>query len=156
ERRHEHALPTFHAPLDLFEKIIDLTLRRPDRDPGIDEARRADDLLHDDAARFLELVVARRRRNVDRLPREPLELVEPEGAIVERGGEPEAVVDQRLLARAVPFVHAPDLGNGDVGLVDDQEEILREIVEETLRPLPGLPSGKRARVVLDSGAVADL
>ena len=43
-----------------------------------------------------------------------------------------------------------------MGLVHDEEEILGEVVDQALRPLPGLPAGEGARVVLDAGAVADL
>ena len=50
--------------------------------------------------------------------------------VVERGRQPEAVVDQRLLARAVAFVHAADLGNRLVRLVDEDHEVVREVVEQ--------------------------
>ena len=43
-----------------------------------------------------------------------------------------------------------------MGLVDDDEKILREVIEETRRPLASRSPGKMTRVVLDSGARPDL
>ena len=46
-----------------------------------------------------------------------------------------------VLPGPVAVVHAPDLGDGDVGFVDDRQEVLREVVEEGERRLAGLPAG---------------
>ena len=59
-----------------------------------------------------------------------LPLLELERAVVERGGEAEAVLHQRELPRAVAVVHPADLRDGDVALVHDHEEVLGEVVEE--------------------------
>ena len=48
------------AGLDLGEQVVDLALERPNLDLGVQEARRADDLLRD-LLGLLELVLARRR-----------------------------------------------------------------------------------------------
>ena len=85
-----------------------------------------------------------------------LELLELERAVVERAGEAEAVLDQRLLAGAVAAVHRADLGDGLVGLVDDEEEVLGEVVDERGRRVAGLAAGEVARVVLDAVAEAHL
>ena len=86
----------------------------------------------------------------------PLELVELQRAVVERAGQAEAVLDQRLLAAAVAGEHAANLRQGDVRFVDDQEEIFGEEVDERVRRLARLAAGEPAGVVLDAGAVADL
>ena len=41
-------------------------------------------------------------------------------------------------------------------LVDDQQRILRQVVEQARRRLAGAATGQVARVVLDAGAIADL
>ena len=83
--------PRRDALADLVEQVVDLALRRPDLDLRIDQPGRADDLLDDDAARLLELVVAGRGRDVDRLadalPRTP----RTQRPVVERRRQPEAV-----------------------------------------------------------------
>ena len=46
---HQHALVLRDALADLAEQIVDLAGDGPHLDLGIDQARRADDLLDDDA-----------------------------------------------------------------------------------------------------------
>ena len=85
-----------------------------------------------------------------------LELLERQRPVVERRRQPEPEVDQDLLARPVVLVHADDLRDRHVRLVDDQQPVRREVVEQRPRPRPGLAPGEVARVVLDAGAVAEL
>ena len=66
------------------------------------------------------------------------------------------MVDQDLLAAPVALVLAVQLGHGDVGLVDDDEEVVGEEVEEGVRRLARTPAVDGRRVVLDAVAVADL
>ena len=90
--------------------------------------------LLDDLLRALELVRPGRRAHVDDLVEVVLELLEGQRAVVERRRQPEAEVDQDLLARAVVLVHADDLRDGHVALVDDQQPVGREVVEQRPRP----------------------
>ena len=85
--------------------------------------------------RLSQLPVARRRRDVDRLRARALELLEVERPVVERRRQAEAELDERLLARAVAAVHAADLRDGHVALVDDEQEVLGEVVEQRGRRL---------------------
>ena len=67
ERRDEHALALALAKADLVEQIVDLAAHRADLDLRIDETRRANDLLDDDALGQTQLQIApawltRRRR----------------------------------------------------------------------------------------------
>ena len=107
---------------------------RADLDLGIDQAGRADDLLDDDALRQLQLELApawpRRRSLAASSATNSSNIERP---VVERARQPEAVVDERLLARAVAVVHAADLRQRDVRLVDDDEEVLGEVVEQARR-----------------------
>ena len=148
--RHEHALADLLAPPDLVQEIVDLVLRRPQLDLGVDEEGRPDQLLRD-ARRLPQLPRARRRRDEDQLRHLLEELVEPERPVVERRREPEPVVDQRLLARAVALVHAADLRHRLMRLVDEDHEVVREVVEQRERvrarrgALPGSASSSRSR-----------
>jgi hypothetical protein len=47
------------------------------------------------------------------------------------------VLDQRLFPGPVALVLAVELRDGHVGLVDDREEVGREVVEQGVGPLPG-------------------
>jgi hypothetical protein len=55
-----------------------------------------------------------------------------------------------------PSYMPADLRDGDVGLVDHHQEVLREVVEEIVGTLARLPPREVAGVVLDPGTVADL
>ena len=66
------------------------------------------------------------------------------------------MLDQGALAGGVALVHRPDLRDRDVGLVDHDEEVVREVVEQTVRRLPGHPAVDVPGVVLDAAAEADL
>ena len=124
-------------------------------DLRVDDARRPDQLL-DDALAALELVRAGRRAHVDRLVDGRLELLERERPVVERRRQPEAEIDQDLLARPVVLVHADDLRDRHVRLVDDEEPVRREVVEQRPRAATRLATRQVPRVVLDPGAVAEL
>jgi len=66
------------------------------------------------------------------------------------------VVDKDGFARAVAHIHAADLGDGDVGFVDDEKVVVREKVEQGGGRGAGRTAGDVARVVLDAGAKAHL
>ena len=57
------------------------------------------------------------------------EFVPRQRPVVQGGGQAEPVFDERALAGGVALEHGPDLGDRHVGLVDDQEEVLGEVVE---------------------------
>ena len=104
----------------------------------------------------LQLVGPRRRGDVEGLRDETGELREGERPVVEGRGQAEAVLDERLLARAVARVHAADLRRGHVRLVEDDQRVLREVVHQGRRVLSRLAPGEVPRVVLDPVAVAEL
>ena len=134
ERRDECPLAAVDALADLLEEVVDLALGRADPDVRVDDTGRADELL-DDALAPLELVWTGRRAHVDRLVDAGLELLERQRTVVERRRQPEAEVDQDLLARPVVLVHADDLRDRHVRLVDDEQPVRREVIEQ--RPRPG-------------------
>ena len=107
-------------------------------------------------ARVVALEVTRRGRDEHDLRRVLEELVEGLRAVVERARQTEAVLHERLLARAVALEHAADLRNGLVRLVDEADEVVREEVEQAVGPLARLAPVEEARVVLDAVAVAEL
>src|SRR5699024_1350918 len=107
---------------DLVEQIVDLSLRRFDLDLRVDESGGADDLL-DESVGVAEFEAAGGGREVHGLADAFTELVELQRSVVHGAGQAESVLDERALARHIAFVHASDLRNGDMGLVDDEQEV---------------------------------
>ena len=156
ERRDQHSLLAIGARSDLVQQVVHLIARRPHGDLGIREAGGTNHLLGHGVVGQPHLVVAGRRRDVHRLLHEPCELLESQRSIVERRRETEAVLDERLLARAVAVVHAADLRDGHVALVDDHQRVGRQIFDQHRRRLARPAPGEMPRVVLDAVAVAEL
>src|SRR5439155_13901437 len=112
-------------------------------------------LLHD-AGRVVALVWAGGGGHEQQLRRDREELLEGLGPVVERAGQAKAIVHERLLARAIALEHTAELRHGLVGLVDEADEVAREVVDQAVRPLAGPASVEYARVVLDARAEAHL
>ncbi len=91
-----------------------------------------------------------------RLRQQPLELVEAQRPVVERRWQAEAVVDQILLACPVALVHAADLRDRHVALVDEDQRARRQIVDQRRRRLARAAPRQVPRVVLDALAEPDL
>ena len=97
-----------------------------------------------------------RRGDEDDLRHLGEELVEAQRPVVESRGKAEAEVDERLLARAVALVHAADLGHGLVRLVEEDDEVGREVVDQRVRSRARRAPVEDPRVVLDPVAEAEL
>ena len=58
------------------------------------------------------------------------------GTVVERRRQAKTVVDKGFLAGAVAPVHASELRDGSVAFVNEEQRIVRQIVEQARRRLP--------------------
>jgi len=155
QRGDECALPTLGAGLDLADEVVDLAIRASHLHVGIEQSGGADELL-DDLGGVIALVVGGRGGDEDDLIDVALELVDVERPVVDRRGQAEAEVDQRLLARRVAAVHAAHLGNCHVRLVDEEQPVLGEVIEQGPGGRAGGAAGEVAGIVFDPGAVAGL
>ncbi len=140
-----------HGGVDAHPEVVDLPRGRPDVDLRVDEAGRTDDLFHDVGA-VLELPRAGGGREHDGLARPGHELVETQRAVVEGGGQAEAVLHQGLLSGAVAGILAVQLGHGHVALVEHDQEVLGEEVEQGVGGLARGPTVEVTTVILDAGA----
>ena len=147
--------PRLGDELDLVHQVVDLVLRLAQLDLGVDDPGRADDLL-DRARRLGPLERARRGRDHDQLIDPLEELVELQRPVVDRRGQAEAVIDQGRLARAVTLIHAADLRDRLVGLVDEDDEVVGEVVDQRVRRAARRAAVEDARVVLDPRGEAEL
>ena len=141
--------------VDLRDEVVDLALRRLHDHFGIDQAGRPHDLL-DDLRGDLPLVLAGRGREEHDLVHALGELLEPQRPVVHRRRQPEAVLDQRVLARTVALELPVQLRDRDVRLVDDAQPVVGEVVEQRVRRLVADATVEVHRVVLDARAAPDL
>ena len=118
QRRNQDAFVSCRAFLCLVDDVIDLRTTRAYDDFGVEQARRTDDLLDEGLAGTF-LVIAWRCRNVDELRNARFEFVEAQRTVIETAGQPETMLRQRDFTRAVPFMHAANLRNRHVALIDD-------------------------------------
>ncbi|MNM65456.1 hypothetical protein D3C81_769030 [compost metagenome] len=155
QRGHQHTLADLHARVDFRQQVVHLRGRRTHDDGRVDQPGRAHHLLHHLPGMLL-LELRRCRRDKHYLAHLALELVELERPVVQRRRQAEAVLDQRGLARAVTVVHAVELADQHVRLVQEHQRIGRQVVDQRRRRLAGARAGQVARVVLDALAEAQL
>ena len=137
-----------------MQQVVNLTFHRTHLDLRINQPRRPDDLLYHHTRRLGELIRAWSCRHIHQLIRAVLPLLKGQRTVIQSRGHAEAVLDQRLLARAVAGVHAAQLRHRLVRLVDEHQEVARKIIQQRGRRLTGEPTRKVARVILDAMAVA--
>src|SRR5262245_43815048 len=150
----QSAIAALRHLADLAYQVVDLGARRPDVDRRVDEAGGPDHLLGKDAPRLLQLPAARRRRDGQRLRPHGVPFLEAQRPVVHAGGQAEAVFGERRLAAEVAAVHAAELRNGDVALVDEHQGVVGHVLEQGGGRLARAAAGEIARIVLDAGARA--
>ncbi|MNS72809.1 hypothetical protein D3C72_1062290 [compost metagenome] len=155
QRGDQHPLLDRHAFADFREQIVDLSQRRTHFNLRVDQASRPHHLLNHPPG-VLGFVVARRRRDENGLRADPFPLVKPHRPVVQRRRQTEAVFNEGFLTRTVALIHRADLRHADVGFVDHQQSIGRQIIVERWRRRAGRATGQVARVVLDAVAITQL
>src|SRR5580704_6900382 len=155
KRGDQDALALLGAGADFLQQIVHLPLHRAHLDFRIDQARGTDHLFHYDSRRARQFVGTGSCRDIDHLIGAMLELLEIERAIIQSRGHAKTEVDQSLLPGAVAMIHPAHLRNGLVRFVDEEQIILRHVIEQGGRRLAGKPARHVARIVLDAVAVSD-
>ena len=130
--RDQHPLVALGALAHLVHEVVDLVLGLAHLDRGIDDAGRAHDLL-DRLEGLRALPGTGGGRDQHHLADAVEETVELERAVVDRRGSRNPEVDQGRLAREVALIHAADLGDRLVRLVDEGDELVGEVVDQRVR-----------------------
>ena len=151
----QHPLAPLGALVDLPDQVVDLALHRPDLDPGVQQPGGPDHLLHD-LARAGALILPRGGGDIDHLVEPLFKFLKFQRPVVKGAGEPEAVIHQGGLSGPVPVIHGPHLGQGDVALVDEEDEVFGEVVQQGVGGRAHGPPLNDPGIVLDAGAVAKL
>ena len=154
--RYQDALVGLAGFRDFFHQVVDRVVGGAHLYGRVEQSRGTDHLFHNHALAFLQFVVGRRGTDVNHLLGHFVELVEGERAVVQGGWQAEAIVHERLLARAVAAVHGAYLRHADMALVDDDQKVLGEEVQEAIGARARRASVEVARVVLNAAAVPQL
>ena len=156
QRGHKDTLVALDALLYLLHKVVHLIVARTYLDDGVKQSRGTYHLLHHHAVRLPQLELGRCRTDIDHLPCHVHELLELQRPVVLGCRQAEAILHQVLLAGTVAAIHGAYLRHGDMALVDDHQEVLREEVEQTVGTCPWLAPVEVARIVLYTRTVAQL
>ena len=113
-------------------------------------------MLHHHAFAAFQFIIRRCGAHEHGLAHHALELLEFQRAVVHGAGQSEAILHQVLLAAAIPAVHGAHLAHRHVALIDDHEEVLREIIQQAEGALSGGSFVEIGAVVLDPRAIAQL
>ena len=147
----ENFVVIFHFFIDLSHQIINLPFHRPHLHLGIQKPGGTDNLLRPEHF-MIFLIFSRRRRHKQHLIHPLLKFREIQWPIVLGRRKSEPVIHQRGLSGLVPGIHSPDLGNRLVGLIDNDQIIISEIVHQRIRRLPRFQPGQMAGIVFNPGA----
>jgi hypothetical protein len=85
-----------------------------------------------------------------------LEFFEGQRTIIARARQAKSVIHQHVLPGAIAMIHSSQLRDGLVTLVDEQQRVMRQIIQQSGRSFARQAAREVARVVLNAVAVADL
>ena len=119
---------------NLGDQIVDLSFYRSYFYIWIQESRRTDHLLS--PQQFMLLFIFTRSRGDEHdLVDLAFKFLKTKRPVVLSRRETEPIIHQRCFSRLIPMIHRSDLRNRLMGLIDDHQKIIREIVDQSLRRL---------------------
>ena len=139
----------------LGDQIIDLSLHRTDGNLRIQKSGGANDLLDTEQLMFI-LIDIRRCRHEQHLVNLALKLFEVQRTVVKGRRKTEPIIHQRSLSGTVTCIHSPHLGNRNMGLIHNNEKIVREEIHQGHRRCPFRHKVQMSGVVLNTGTEAGL
>ena len=83
-----------------------------------------------------------------------LKLLEIQRPVIQSRGQTEAVIHQSILSGTVSCIHAPYLGNGHMGLVNNDQKVIRKEIQQSHGRLSRFGSRQMSGIILDTGAKA--
>ena len=155
QRGDQHPLVLGHPRGDFRQQIVHLAGHRADFHFRVHQAGGAHQLL-DHLAGVAGFVVGRGGGDKNALRHFVFEFFKFQRPVVQRRRQAKAVFHQIFFARAVAFVHAANLADGDVRFVDDHQRVFGQVINQRRRRFASGVPGKMPRVVFDALAKAHL
>ncbi len=150
----QHALVLVHTDADFLQHVVHLVGGGAHLDLRVHQPRGAHDLLNH-FARMRLFIISGCGRDEDALAHAFFKLFELERAIVERAGQPKAVLHQRGFARLVAVVHGVELADHLVALVQKHDRVGRHVIGQGAGRVAGGSARQMPGVVLNAFAVPD-
>ena len=122
----------------------------------VQQARGTNQLFHHNAFGFVQLIFRWRGADINDLVYHVVKFLKAQGSVVKRRRQTETILHQVLFPSPVAAIHGPDLWNAHVAFVNEEQVILWEKVQETIRPLPRFPPVEVTGIILYARAVAQL
>ena len=152
---HQNLIALVHLLIDFTYKVVDLSFHRADRDLRIQKSCRADDLFRPKQF-VISLIIRWSCRYKHHLIDLALELPEIQGPVVQGGRQTEPIFHQCGLAGSVARIHPPHLRQRNMRLVDNDEKIIRKVINQSVRRFPRFASCQMSGIILNPGAEAGL
>ena len=118
------------------------------------KAGRSNDLFYYYTFAFFQLIFSRCGAHKNNLRHQSLKLIEVQWSVVQCRWQPEPKVYQIHLARPIPAIHAAYLRNGHMAFIYNQQEVIREIVQQAEWSCAGFASVQKSGVVFYTTTVA--
>ena len=154
--RHQNPLLLLCTQMNFCQQVVYLVETGTHFYFGIGETSGTNHLFHNKPLAFGHLVISRRSTDVYGALRQSLKLLKFKRPVVQSRRQPKTVLHQILLATEIAPVHGPDLGNGNVTLINHRHKIIGEIIQQTEGTRPREATVEVTTVILNTGTVAQL
>ena len=134
-------------------QVVYLSLYRAHLHLRIQKTGRTDDLLGAEKL-MVVFIISRGSRYKQNLVQFILKFFKTQRAVILGRGQTETIVYQCLFTVLVASIHSANLWDCLVRLINNKKKIIPEIIQQSIRWLPWLQSGKMTGIVLNTGAKA--
>ena len=151
-RQSRYQNPFIHSrPLgNLFHQIIYLIQGRAHFNNRIQQSSRTNYLIDNDTFTLFQFIVSRSRTHINRTRRQGFKLIKRQRTVIHCGWQTETIIHQILLTGIIATIHGTDLWNRHMALIHHQQEVFREIIQQTERTLTSFPTIEIPGIILDT------
>ena len=134
---------------NLFHQIIHLPIGRSHLDRRIEQSRRTNQLLRWFHT-MREFIFTWCRRHINRLIDMLVKFIKPQRSVIQRTRQSKAMLHQHLFACPIAIIHATHLRQRHVALINQQQPIVRKIINQRRRLLARFTICQIARIIFNS------
>ncbi len=156
QRGHQHPFLFLQAQAGFINQIIDLPRQRLHHHLRIDQPGGTHDLLNHPPFGPGGFPLGGRGAHINRRALELLEFLKIKGPVIHGARQPKPEIDQHGFTRAVTRVHAADLRDRNMRLIDHEQKVLRKKIQQCERARTRRAGAQMARIIFNAGAKTHL